>query len=210
MAGFKTVVRLTIFLLFLCFGIGLLIYVGKARPSVSKVANLVQPHLYLQTGDLVFRITASPSSQFVKSLDQEGAFSHIGIVYMMPNDAVFVVHVQPEPSGFVELEDVTDFFAVASDYAIYRPVTPFIHIAESAGLQALMWVGVKPYDDAFSLVSDEAFYCTELIYMAYLEAGADLFNGHFDTVDFPFLEANEVIYPSLFIRSDLFVPIYST
>ncbi len=95
------------------------------------------------------------------------------------------------------------------DFAIYRPAANISDAATIAVQKALEWVGEKRFDRDFDLRTDETVYCTELVYKAYQEAGVDIIHGDFNIVEFPFLETKEVIYPSLFIESGLFIPVYS-
>lgn len=165
----------------------------------------------MQSGGLVFRRVDGAASNFLDSIDVDSPFSHVGIVYISPSpqNDVFIIHVQPEQPEHVQIQTVEDFIKDATDFAIYKPASRISDKGVVAAEQAFMWIGKRRFDREFDLDTDYELYCTELVYKAYLESGIDILGDEFNVVEFPFIHVKEVIYPSLLIKSDLFVFTYS-
>jgi uncharacterized protein YycO len=159
----------------------------------------------VQSGSLVFRQGSGMASRIVDTLDSKSTFSHIGIVYIQHKD-VFVVHVEPQGLEFVEMESFENFINQSKDFAIYIPDHSISKAGKIAAQKAVEWVGKKRFDREFDLEIEENFYCTELVYKAYLKAGVDIIQENFHLVKIPFLGTKNVIYPSSFIESGMFIP----
>ena len=158
----------------------------------------------LRSGDIIFRRGPSVESRAVMTLDRDSDFSHVGIV-LRRNDAIFVIHVVPgegEPE-VTKIEPIEDY--LRSDRAIaasaYRVVTDTPSSIETAVRTANQYVERNvPFDNKFDLASDEALYCTELVWRAYKKAGLDLVDGHFDSSSTSFIRG-PILWPSSLLHS---------
>jgi hypothetical protein len=107
------------------------------------------------------------------------------------------------------METLETFLENATSFAVYEPTYTISDAGLVAAKQAFEWVNKIKFDREFNLDTDEALYCTELIYKAYREAGVDIIGGEFNIVEFPLVQIKEAIYPSLLIENDLFILLYS-
>ncbi len=164
----------------------------------------------VMNGDLVFRKMSGPGSRLVDAIDEGSIFSHVGIAYVDADTNIFVIHVLPQGDEMVQMDTLPAYLQEAELFAVYRPVNMDRTIPARAAQIASQWVGVRPFDKDFDLSTDDALYCTELVYKAYLLAGQDVVDGIFNQVSLPFLTAEEVIYPSLLVQSSHFTVIYSS
>lgn len=121
----------------------------------------------------------------------------------------YVIHVWPDGDELVRIEPLDTFTAGIEHLAIYRMLSISKETRERAAHVALAWVGTRQFDKDFDLSSDDALYCTELVYKAYQSVGVDITSGEFNKINIPLWGRKEVIYPSLIIESGLFVSIYS-
>lgn len=120
----------------------------------------------LETGDIVLCRGKGVVSHWFASMSQKDPyFSHAGIVLKI-NGQVKVVSCRQDysPSGLVA-EKLADFLSlhVTEGYAIYRyPLSS----DEKNGIDSLLQSDLNhpmPFDAAFELDSDSAYYCTEYI-----------------------------------------------
>jgi hypothetical protein len=120
----------------------------------------------LETGDIVLRRGKGVVSHWFASMSQKDPyFSHAGIVIKI-NEQVKVVSCRQDysPSGLVE-ESLAEFLSlsVTEGYAIYRHP---LSLQEKNGIDSLIQSDLNhiiPFDAAFELDLDSAYYCTEYI-----------------------------------------------
>ncbi|MEM1204625.1 MAG: YiiX/YebB-like N1pC/P60 family cysteine hydrolase [Acidobacteriota bacterium] len=132
-------------------------------------------------GDLVLRRGRGALSRAVLAADPSMRFSHIGLVVSEGGEP-WVIHAAPGPPtpsspSPVRLEPLRRFLAPdrASAAALYRIDGPLASAIPIALSTARSWVdSALPFDAAFDLATDDALYCSELIWKAYLSAGVDL------------------------------------
>lgn len=182
---------------------------SRSSPIIMK-ENIVNKLPEVLNGDLVFRRSESMGSRFVDSLDDEGSYSHVGLVYIGPEGEAFVIHVLPSEGDVVQMEPLQSFVEDAMSFSLYRPIDIPASIVNKAPHIALHWIHTQYFDRKFDLSTDSHLYCTELIYKAYKKAGVDIVGGEFDKVEFPFLSVKEVIFPSSIIESGYFKLYYSS
>lgn len=104
--------------------------------------------------------------------DNDDGYGHVGIVDQRDGELV-VIHAGGDPAtrnGRVQESRFSDFLGAARAAALYRPLLD----EKGAGAEldyALAAVRRNaPFDAAFSLDTEEALYCTELVWRA-LSAG---------------------------------------
>lgn len=126
----------------------------------------------LRTGDLIFQdIDCGPLCDAIEAVTQgfDGhKFSHIGLVYIK-NDTCYVIEAMGSGVRLVTLES----FKKRSAHKLYvaRLKMQYRDMIPAAIKYALTSVGIS-YDDAF-LYNNDKYYCSELIYDAFMKANHD-------------------------------------
>jgi uncharacterized protein YycO len=158
----------------------------------------------LRSGDILFRRGPSVESQAVMTMDGGSTFSHVGIV-SKENGATLIVHVVPgeDAPDVTRVEPIEEY--LRSDRALaasaFRVVTDRPSQIETAVQFARDYAQRRvPFDSNFDLSSDDALYCTELVWRAYKKAGIDLVDGHFEVSSSSLIEG-PVLWPSSLLRS---------
>jgi ABC-type sugar transport system substrate-binding protein len=121
-------------------------------------------------GDVVFKngggVWGSLAARFSENDD---GYGHVGIVSLRPDGEVIVIHAGGDPvtrNGRVQESEFDKFLGAAKGAALYRP-----HLDDASAARALTYAqdAVRrnaPFDAAFSLETENALYCTELIWRA--------------------------------------------
>lgn len=168
----------------------------------------------LQEGDLVFRQGHDAVSGVVLAVDPSSQFSHVGILARR-GDAWVVIHSLPpdapgDPGG-VRVELLSDYLSPANArrLGIYRLKNAG---AESiarvqAAVRAALEYGEQHtrFDGDFDLNDHRRLYCTELVWLAFRQAGIDLAPAP-DWLDLP-LRSGYYILPSTLMRSEALLPV---
>jgi uncharacterized protein YycO len=149
-----------------------------------------------QPGDVVFVKGRTLRSVVMHLLQNDlNSYTHVGIVVFV-NAVCTVIHA--DPHGSVIVQERCDSFisrTKVSRALIYRLVTGdgqrFASRAADAA-QAYQNAVIR-FDDRFDLTTDDAFYCTELVWRAYLAAGIDLTD--------PTFASRKYLFPSDLVRS---------
>lgn len=154
----------------------------------------------MRPGDIVFRKGNSFSSRIILSADQDGLYSHVGIV-VLHHGEFRIVHALPGADGGdtdgVIAESIDQFFATnrCSSGAIYRYIGDTL-VSEIASRRAIAYLNrALSFDHGYDLEDSTKLYCTELVYKAYLFGGIDITEGQRTTIAFPILQG-EYILPS--------------
>ncbi|MBF1385537.1 YiiX/YebB-like N1pC/P60 family cysteine hydrolase [Prevotella aurantiaca] len=149
------------------------------RQHEKKLLAAYIDTLSLHNGDLIFREGNSIESKVVMTLDSS-SYSHVGL--LCKSDGVWkVVHAVPGESDdnvdIVKIEPVGAFLHPerCTKAKVVR-VSYDANVAEKAVQYALNKVGY-PFDDDFNTADTTKFYCTELVWKAYLYAGIDISEG---------------------------------
>jgi hypothetical protein len=165
----------------------------------------------LRSGDIIFRRGSSAESQAVMTVDVGSSFSHVGII-SQENGATLVIHVTPGEgvADVTKIEPIQEY--LRSDRALaataYRVVTDDPSQTEAAVQIAKDYAERRtPFDNAFDLTSDDALYCTELVWRAYKNAGIDLVDGHFENSATSLIRG-PVLWPSSLSHSQHLVSIW--
>jgi hypothetical protein len=182
---------------------------ANAELTESKILkSLPECH----NGDLVFRRTESFTSRVVLACDPEAVFSHVGMVYKTHNQ-VFVIHAVPGGHSSrnkqpLKCEPLESFLKddLAIDYRICH-IRPEHQMAANAAAEHAYTFFARGYlfDHDFDLATEQALYCTELVWKAYRKAGLELL-GEADFSLAPFSKT-PIIYPSAFVECQYFTSI---
>ncbi len=154
----------------------------------------------LQEGDIAFRGGTSVSSYVVEIADQNGIYSHSGMLVKYEGKWK-IVHAVPgeenETDGiqYLKMDDLDLFFApdraCAGCFARYD-TTP--EVLEKVAQEAIRWWKKKILFDNDYLMSDTTkLYCSQLVQLSFVSQGIDVAQGRCHK--FP-LAKEKVIYPS--------------
>ena len=154
------------------------------------------------TGDILFRKAEGLGSNYVVSIDPNSEYSHVGIVHIN-EDLIFVIHASPITSNNnsgVREEPLDEYLRDIPAAALFRVNSSNYNQIQDAVNNARSYVGRIPFDFKFSLNSNQTLYCTELVWIAYRDAGIDLLNS-FDHLNLPILGEGKYILPSSLANS---------
>lgn len=179
---------------------------GPAKTVFIGTANLLP-------GDLLFVRGGTWRSRMVMMAEDRMPYSHVGII-CRGDTSLEVVDASPHSQGGnhgvvdqrVEKRTLVEFLAdpKIKDAAVYRLTDAGLDarkLSESAGEAALrMYEKQLPFDNAFDLATNESVYCSELIWLAYLEAGIDLCDGSYDKLGTALFDL-PVILPSSLVAN---------
>lgn len=128
--------------------------------------STLHPRWTFQSGDLLF-LTENKSDMEKAITASTGEYTHVALVECDSADDVWVIEAYPEEGvrrisyEQFEREHLIWFYLGSCD--IYRLTVPFDTAAVIARAKSLIG---KPYDNAF-LPNNDAYYCSELIEMAF-------------------------------------------
>ncbi len=147
---------------------------GGCRPDVSCKSSA----FVLQEGDLLFQDSdCGPLCDAIKKVTTgyKGAkFTHIGIVAKDSNDNFVVIEAVRSGVRTTPLKGFLDKSLDAEDrpkVVAGRLKHPFRRLIPSAIKEAMALKG-KPYDKGF-VIGNDAYYCSELVYEAFLRANGN-------------------------------------
>ncbi|MGL4851657.1 MAG: YiiX/YebB-like N1pC/P60 family cysteine hydrolase [Phocaeicola sp.] len=144
--------------------------------STKEVATLSIPFSF-EEGDIVTRRGRGLISNMVLFADKKGEYSHIGLI-IKKEEHLFVIHSVPDEDGVdgIKCDSLTYFFnpdkALAG--AAFRIE---LKQAEKQKLTEYALQKLKeelPFDHHYNLNNDQAQYCTEFVWNAFLQIGIDL------------------------------------
>jgi len=193
--------------------LSLLIFLLIGCRNHEDILSLDIPADLFSEGDLVFRKGISLSSQMVLMGDQEGAYSHVGILIRDSSGKWEVIHAVPEEAvetGGIEVmkrEPLTRFWQ--SDRAVAGAVVSYpmsdsiraliIKKSEEIYLRRLL------FDQAYNLSDSTQMYCTELVVFIYHSVGIDLTEGRSHSIP-GFRKV--AIFPSDILRNERLENVY--
>ncbi len=170
-------------------------------------------NISFENADLIFRRGRSAESFAVYVADANRDFSHIGVILVEKNET-FVIHATPGESegkpDYVRKDLVSHFLSneKASHFAVYRPKIDNRMKNSIASAAKSYYDNKLLFDDGYDLKTNDKLYCTELVLKAYEHAGIDLPDITPETFDI-IVGTKEIIFPSAFIKNQLFEKIYS-
>lgn len=137
----------------------------------------VDPKVFslIEEGDILLRQGLGPFSTYiVRGLDDKHKFSHCGIACKVKGKLTIVHSISPDMSGIdgLQTQDFKDFFGDVADsnIAIIRPKLDSAQKARFLA-SALLYLDKKiVFDHHFNYQDDSQIYCSELVYLCYLNA----------------------------------------
>lgn len=177
-------------------------------PHINKSSELklIYDNSIFRDGDIIFRQGIDLLSNIVLSTDNSSPYSHVGIIKISDNSP-FVIHaITGEPigsQGQVKIEPLASFLASdkASYAALYR-LDEDHKISSIAAANVAYTYAIKeiPFDLDFNLNTPNELYCTELVWRSYKEAGIDIVDNNFDSLNVPFGHGSYLL-PSTLLKS---------
>lgn len=165
--------------------VAVILFAASAWFGGSASAVLPPPQIgtlaieHLRTGDILFRSGVALDSRVVRMFDPGTHYSHVGLAEVQSGVA-YVLHIEPGSTpleSHIRREPLLSFLGPrqADDFAVYRVVPSDALRGERAVTAAIRYqrAGVS-FDYDFDLATEDAMYCSELVYRAYNEAGVDL------------------------------------
>lgn len=130
-------------------------------------------------GDLLFREGHSLDSRVVEAVSS-GKFSHVGIV-LKQKGKWYVIHAVPGEAddGFdtVKMEPIAMYLQPdRCESAEVKKIDCVDSVAKAAALYAQTKVGLR-FDNQYDTDDSTRYYCTELVWQAYLHQGVDISKG---------------------------------
>ncbi len=187
----------------------------RERVDQSRVCDMEIFKSQLQVGDIVFRRGTGIVGRTVLSVDNEGRYSHVGVVVSVDGE-LCVIHAVPGESDYegdfdrVKCDKVEQFMSErrAARGAIYRPeVVDSIKCRVAASAIRLNRNMVR-FDHDYDLCDTTRLYCTELIEYIFGLEGISLCEGRRTEISFPSF-SGEHILPSDLTKSSKLKVIYS-
>ncbi len=193
----------------------------RASAAVSPAPDAAAPSLWsaawddsLQAGDLVFRRGESIASRVVLRMDEQSAYSHVGIV-VMHDGRPMVAHAVPEGEdqgarNGMRLDRLEHFLgrSMATRGAVVRRsgITAADRARISAAALALVEAAL-PFDAAYQLSDPHRLYCTEFVWRVFDDAGVPIVAA-LTSVSLPFVR-EPVLLPSGLLQADGLVPLFT-
>ena len=136
----------------------------------------------IEEGDLAFRCGRGVFSRIVTTAEEEGVYSHVGIVVCDEGrwKVAHAVPAEPEYKGDfdrVKLEDIEVFFSPdrACSGCLVRPG---VRDPERMCAEAIRAARDSvAFDGSYDLEDTSKVYCTEFVWRLYLQDGTDLSEG---------------------------------
>lgn len=156
-----------------------------AAACTRQPETRILPYDQLQEGDLAFRCGHGILSRAVTTAQEQGMYSHLGVV-VRDGDVWKVVHAVPAEHEFngdfdrVKQEDIAVFYSPERASRGCLVHTGFI---DSAQLQALRIQALQAacdsvrFDHGYNLNDSSEMYCAEFVWHLYRSAGIDLSEG---------------------------------
>lgn len=177
-----------------------------------QTESILPTDMQLKPGDVVFRRGEGITSHVVLTADNNGDYSHVGIV-VDSCGMLMVVHAVPDEPDYkgdvdrVKMERPEVFFMStnASIGAVCRPKDPVLARKASEVALKLYRQGVM-FDHDYDETDTTRMYCTELVEYAFSRVGHSLADDRRHTVSLPFLHA-KCILPSDIYESELLMTV---
>ncbi len=193
----------------------MLLLAACARPQLPEGLEQVD----FRSGDILFRLGYGSKSTAVVTADQEGVYSHTGIVVQRDGE-IRVVHITPgereqdRKRDLIKCESVASFFAPsrAKSGAVYRlkradggegeqqgaaSRVSADSITLKAALAAVKYADAQvEFDSDYDLEDEGKLYCTELVWRCFLLAGEDITQGRRSELEGVPVYSGSYIFPS--------------
>lgn len=150
--------------------------------SCSEEKERVIPEEGIEEGDLAFRCGRGVFSRIVTTAEEEGVYSHVGLVVRDEGKwkVAHAVPAEPDYKGDfdrVKLEDIEVFFAPDRAWSGCL-VRPGVRDPERMCAEAIRAARDSvAFDGGYDLTDSSKVYCTEFVWRLYMQDGTDLSEG---------------------------------
>ena len=143
------------------------------------------PYGEMREGDLVFRCGMGVFSRAVTAVEEEGLYSHVGLLLKDSTEWV-VVHSVPREPDFkgdfdrVKKEPIESFLSMKRAAKAAIAHTGLVDSVKLDEMRASAFQAFRDslrFDDGYSLQDSTRQYCSEFVWRLYLRAGIDLSEG---------------------------------
>ena len=180
----------------------------------QELYSIAPENLDLRPGDVVFRLGNSMESAAVVLADQNGQYSHCGIVVDSAGQTR-IVHSVPDEPDFdgdvdrVKMDRPEAFWRIdrASAGGFCRMINDTVAPKKAAEVAKAAFFRNTLFDDEYDDRDTTRFYCSELLYHCYLQAGYDLVGTERHTYNVLVTSFDSVIMPSQIYKSKYFKPV---
>lgn len=138
---------------------------------IGKASNLKSILAAAAPGDVLFKDAAGGfwgnAARSFSSNDD--GYGHVGIIAKNPAGALVVIHAGGDPvsrNGRVRIDPINQFLQRVNAAALYRPTIEQNELSAMLTYARAAAARAAPFDRTFSLASEEALYCTELVWRA--------------------------------------------
>ncbi len=194
----------------------LLMIVGLSACKGEKRKHIMPADITLQAGDIVFRRGVGAMSRMVRMADNQGTYSHVGLVVNV-GDSLTIIHAVPDEPDYegdydrVKMDSPERFYGTMyaaagevkrlreMDSVIVRQATAYAYEAYRAGVA---------FDHAYDDMDTSKLYCCELIERAYLLSGIAISEGQRHSLFCPGLGDIYCILPSDILQSSYLETVY--
>lgn len=178
----------------------LLISIAGCTPD-NKANGINWEQLPLEEGDIVFRAGKSMASKIVIASDTKGYYSHAGIIIAEKGEFK-VIHAVPGESvpgekDKVKEESLSSFFESdkAKSGCVMRYKLSTLEKQKVSGCAKRLFYKNTLFDHNYKLTDTTKIYCTELIWLAFKEAGIDISDNKRTYINFMKFKG-DIIFPS--------------
>ncbi len=166
----------------------------------------------LQSGDIIVAGGVSLQSRIVLSMTDGNRYSHVGMIHATP-EGLFVIHAAPTGAGDGGMGDKVariplSLFLSERGYVAVQVMrikaqqAEALQLAQDACDYAYAWTEQNiPFDSQFDLDEQDTMYCSELVYLAYRQAGLDWPDTMIRSIS-TVLKDGPIIAPDAFTRCE--------
>ncbi|MBR4842172.1 MAG: hypothetical protein IK006_03640 [Bacteroidaceae bacterium] len=168
------------------------------------------PEDQLVEGDLAFRCGRGFFSRAVTATEDEGLFSHVGIV-VRENDRWMIVHAVPAEPDFkgdfdrVKKDDPDVFFGhdrACRGCLVHTGVTDTL-LVHAICMEAIGYARDSVlFDNDYDLEDASMFYCSEMVWHLYNQIGIDLTEGRRRYINLFHIKGDVILPEHLYMYSD--------
>lgn len=193
----------------------LLLLCGCSAPKRITRVEIEKVMAHLEVGDLLFRQGTGVVGQMVTSVDDQGLYSHVGVV-VRRDSSWWVVHAVPHEPDFegdidrVKCERAEEFLGRYPDgkFGLYRPqITPEQRVRAAKHALRLSERRV-PFDHLYNLSDSSHLYCTELVEYVYGLEGYSVSQGRRSEINLPSF-GDGYLLPSDLTKNSSLKPIFT-
>ena len=167
----------------------------------SKPVTLATPGdlSEVRTGDIILTVGHSFKSSMVMAFERKTPeteeYSHIGL-FIKNGDSTCIAHMSID-QGYIIKESITEFIVnnKVLKYDIYRINGYTLDTIKLHSIIDSLTNIRKPFDRMFDMHSEEAYYCTELVYKTFKKAGIS---------EIERISYEKYLYPNEFVKSEIF------